>query len=54
MSERFAVACELLEKTEMPIGDIIVNSGYENSSYFHKEFKKRYGTTPHKYRKSKQ
>ena len=54
MNERFAAACELLEKTDMPVGDIIVNSGYENSSYFHKEFKKRYGTTPHKYRKTKE
>lgn len=51
MNERFYVAGEMLLKTDMPIGDIIINSGYENSSYFHKEFKKRFGTTPKKYRK---
>ncbi len=51
MREKFSVACELLSATEMPIGDIIRTIGYENSSYFHKEFKKRFSTTPHQYRK---
>lgn len=52
MKERFTAACELLSATEIPIGDIILNVGYENSSYFHKEFKKRYGMTPLQYRKT--
>lgn len=51
MRERFSVARDLLRTTDTPIGDIIVHVGYENSSYFHKEFKKRFGTTPGKYRK---
>ena len=51
MEERFSVARDLLRTTDTPIGDIIVHVGYENSSYFHKEFKKRFGTTPGKYRK---
>lgn len=51
MNERFDTARELLENTEMPIGEIITRVGYENSSYFHKEFKKRFGITPKHYRK---
>lgn len=52
MNERFSVACTLLRTTDMPIGDIIIHVGYENSSYFHKEFKKRLGVTPKEYRKA--
>ena len=52
MRERFSVACDLLCTTKIPIGDIINHIGYENSSYFHKEFKKRYGMTPKNYRKN--
>ena len=51
MRERFCAACELLRTTAMPIGDIINHVGYENSSYFHKEFKSRYGMTPQTYRR---
>ena len=51
MEERFAIAQELLRATEISIGEIINQVGYENSSYFHKEFKKRYGMTPSEYRK---
>lgn len=51
MDERFAMACELLSSTELSIGEIINQIGYENSSYFHKEFKARYGMTPSEYRK---
>lgn len=52
MKERFSAACELLRSTKMPIGDILNQVGYENSSYFHKEFKRRLGMTPGEYRKS--
>ena len=52
MAERFEAARELLRSTNMPIGDIINRVGYENSSYFHKEFRRRYGQTPGAYRKS--
>ena len=51
MRERFDVASDLLRTTALPIGDIIVHIGYENSSYFHKEFKKRFGMTPKSYRR---
>lgn len=49
---RFETACGLLMSTDLPIGDIINRVGYENSSYFHKEFKKRFGMTPNNYRRS--
>ncbi|MBE6530843.1 MAG: helix-turn-helix domain-containing protein [Ruminococcaceae bacterium] len=49
--KRFEVAKELLLSTKLPINDIILNTGYENSSYFHKQFLKRFGTTPKNFRK---
>lgn len=52
MAARFDAAARLLSSTDMPIGDIINRVGYENSSFFHKEFKKRYGQTPNNYRKN--
>lgn len=52
MNERFSAAEKMLLTTSVPIGDIINNVGYENSSYFHKEFKRRYGMPPSAYRKS--
>lgn len=52
MDERFSMAQELLRSTDLSIGEIINQIGYENSSYFHKEFKARYGMTPSEYRKS--
>ena len=46
VEERIKHAVELLTKTELPIGDIIRSVGYENHSYFHREFKRRTGVTP--------
>ena len=39
-------ARELIFDTDMPIGEIIRAVGYENESYFHREFKSRFGETP--------
>ncbi len=50
LRERFCAACELLCTTNIAIGDIITQIGYENSSYFHKEFRQRYEMTPYQYR----
>ena len=38
--------------TELSVGDVIRSVGYENESYFHREFKKRYGMTPLTIRKN--
>ena len=46
VEERMRRAAELIAKTDIPIGDIINSIGYENESYFHREFKKKWGKTP--------
>ena len=46
LDERLSRAHELILDTDIPIGDIIQSVGYENKSYFGKEFKLRYGVTP--------
>jgi len=43
-------AAVLLTSTSIPVEEIIVEVGYENSSYFHRLFKERYGMTPKQYR----
>ncbi len=49
--ERMRRAIELVTKSNVPIGAVIESIGYENESYFHKEFKKHTGMTPLKMRK---
>ena len=46
VDERMHRSRLLLEKTDMPIGKIIQSVGYENESYFHREFNRRFGKTP--------
>ncbi len=46
LRERIERAREMFIKTGLPIGDIIHSVGYENESYFHREYKKLYGETP--------
>ena len=53
VDERMERARTAIEETALPIGDIIRSVGYENESYFHREFKKRYGTTPLAIRKKR-
>ena len=52
LEERINRAGEMIKNTDLPIGDIINSVGYENESYFHREFKKSFGVTPLVYRKS--
>lgn len=49
--ERFAEALRLLKTTDLPIGDIIIAVGYENTSFFHNQFRERYHCSPFKWRK---
>ena len=44
-------AARLLATSDMPVGEISVESGYEDRTYFHKAFKKQYGVTPSEYRR---
>lgn len=46
VDERMQRATTLITDSSMPISEIISSVGYENSSYFHREFKKRYGKSP--------
>lgn len=48
--KRFQKAVMLLMETELPVEEIAVTVGYENQSYFYRQFKKRYGMTPRRYR----
>ncbi len=47
---RFTVAGELLRGTSCTVEQVIEQVGYENRSYFHQQFCRRYGMTPHAYR----
>jgi AraC-like DNA-binding protein len=51
--ERFKEAIRLLGETDLPIGDIIIAVGYENTSFFHNQFRERYHCSPFKWRKNK-
>ena len=48
--KRLNQAVFLLTTTNVTIEEILVAVGYDNSSYFHRIFRERYGTTPKKYR----
>lgn len=52
--KRFHKAASLLAKTDMSVNEIMHSVGYENSSYFYNEFKKRYTLSPTEYRRKKQ
>ena len=43
----------LLRTTKLKVEEIGERVGYQNLSYFHSTFKKRYGMSPHKYRACK-
>jgi len=47
---RLARACYLLEHTDLPLSDIIAQSGFFSIPYFCKEFRKLKGTSPIRFR----
>lgn len=49
--ERFKEAIRLLETTDLPVGDIIIAVGYENTSFFHNQFRQRYHCSPFRWRR---
>lgn len=51
-SLRFSYVCRLLTFTEQPIGEICAASGFGDYANFTRRFKKRYGVTPHNYRRN--
>lgn len=50
ISIRLKKAASLLKNSRLPISEISVMVGYENTYYFSKLFKKHYGVTPKEYR----
>ncbi|HAN40127.1 MAG TPA: AraC family transcriptional regulator, partial [Chitinophagaceae bacterium] len=48
---RMQHACKLLAETDMPVGTIVYESGYNNVSNFNKHFKEVIQQTPLTYRK---
>ncbi len=48
--KRLSQAAFLLESTDLSVSDISAKAGYENESYFHRIFAKKFGTTPRLYR----
>ncbi|GMX60988.1 hypothetical protein Elgi_74090 [Paenibacillus elgii] len=49
---RLKKAAELLQNSNLSIADVCKNVGYSDYFYFNKVFKKNFGCTPSKYRKS--
>lgn len=52
-AKRLSQAGYLLTNTKKSVADIAVMVGYENVSYFHRIFQKKYGMTPRQYRNCK-
>ncbi|MDO4267967.1 MAG: helix-turn-helix domain-containing protein [Eubacteriales bacterium] len=50
MQKRFQKAVQLLLETDLRVEEIAIHVGYENLSYFYRQFKKRCGMTPRQYR----
>lgn len=51
---RIAYACELLMQGNLDIGQVCFESGFNNLSHFHKQFRKHMHTTPRDYQKQSQ
>ena len=49
-AKRMSKATELLKNTDIPIADISVMIGYDNTSFFHRLFRRLYGMSPREYR----
>ena len=51
LEKRLSKGAELLRETRLPVEDIIAAVGYENTSYFYRRFRERFGASPRDYRK---
>lgn len=47
---RLQRACSLLQNTKLTVSEIFYKTGFNNRSYFFREFKKRYNCSPKEYR----
>ena len=53
LEKRLSKAAQLLRETRLTTQDIILAVGYENTSYFYRVFRSRYGVTPRDYRRDR-
>lgn len=51
LEKRLSKAAQLLRETRLTTQDIILAVGYENTSYFYRVFRARFGITPKEYRR---
>ncbi len=51
IESRLTLGCELLKSTDLSISEIAEKAGYENDSFFMRQFKKYRACTPSEYRK---
>ncbi len=49
--KRMQQAVYMLINSEIPVTDVIESVGYDNTSYFYRKFRERYGVSPKEYRK---
>ncbi len=52
LEQKFKHACNMLKNTNLTIEEIALCVGYENQSYFFRQFKKRLNMTPKEYREN--
>jgi AraC-like DNA-binding protein len=50
MQYRLKQSCQLLLTSELPIGEIAAQTGYDNPLNFSRSFKNAYGISPSEYR----
>ncbi len=50
-TKRMNQAAYMLANTKIPVSEIIQMIGYDNSSYFYRKFRERYGVSPKEFRK---
>ena len=50
IEKRLSQSEYLLSNTSLPVADIAVSVGYENTSYFHRIFRETYGMSPREWR----
>lgn len=49
-NHRYRYVTTMLKQTQIPVEEIIAQAGYENTGYFYKKFKEKYGCSPRQYR----
>lgn len=50
LHKRLDKAARLLRETRLTIQEVCAEVGYDNTSYFHRVFRRRYGKSPKEYR----